>query len=389
MKINISIQNPKTYKTIDIDLPAEYSTIEDVLFRLNCDENISAKGRTFDECGRSINSIYFENCNIFELNHLATMLEPLDYHDTSRFIGAYQILGEDSMTVKKALNLVLNIKDNENVEICPARDESGLAEFYLENDLISEIKGLVDEQYQWIIDHTDYTALGEEICETQKGTFISGEYVAITVELKDLYDGTFRMPTKEEYAFKLEVGLKNESENGARITMVLPTSHKAIEDMINDFEVVELEKLNCYSFKSNIPLIEPMDFNMEDIYTINQLATSIKYFEETGALNTFKALIDALPAIGLESVNDITEYVSDFTLKEDVRNIADYGRSKFQAILPDELLECLDTAEYGRKLLEKHGADLTEYGVLVPNDGISLEQKMEQSKMASPTITMG
>ena len=391
MKLNISIHNPKTYKTLDIDLPAEYSEIEDVLFRLNCDEIIVARGRTQDEYGRNINGINFENCNIFELNHLATILEPLDFHDTGKFIGAYHILGEDSMTVGKALNLVLNIKDNENVEMYPAQDEKDLAEFYLENDLIPEVKELRDEQYQWILDHTDYTALGEEICKTQKGTFIGGGYVAITDELKDLYDSSFKMPLKEEYAFKFEIGLKNESADSTRITMVFPTSHVAIEEMTNDFEVMDLNLLNCYNFKSSIPMLEPMDFNMEDIYVLNQLATSIKYFEETGTLNTFKALIDALPTIDLETVNEITDYVSEFTLKEDVRNIADYGRSKFQNVLPDELLECLDTTEYGRKLLEKHGADITEYGVLIPNDGVSFIQKIEKAEQmkSTPTLQIG
>ncbi|MFR9547068.1 MAG: hypothetical protein SNJ29_16045, partial [Rikenellaceae bacterium] len=94
MKLDITLSNPETKQRIDIDLPARYSAIEDVLFRLDCDETISASGRILDEYGRGAVNFYFETCNIFELNHLATLTQKFDDDRSSQFIGGYFLMSQ-------------------------------------------------------------------------------------------------------------------------------------------------------------------------------------------------------------------------------------------------------------------------------------------------------
>ncbi len=391
MKLDITLSNPKTKQRIDIDLPARYSAIEDVLFRLDCDETISASGRILDEYGRGAVNFYFETCNIFELNHLATLTQKFDDDRSSQFIGGYFLMSQKgSVDAPGAINLAMNIQSNNLVFSQPAMDERDLAEFYLDNDLIPELADVSDDIYQWIVDHTNLQELGEEILQKENGTFISGDYVTME-ELETLYDGNSPMPFPEPYVFKLEVGFHPDNDDGSRYSLPLPVSHSEIERMVKEMEVTDLSELTCYKMHSIVPSLEPMDFHMSEVETVNQLATSIAYFKETGELNTYKALVDALDIIYLEAVHNICEYVSEFELKPSERDFASYGRNRFQNILPEELLECLDTEDYGRKIAEKNGVSMTEYGALVPKDGVPLMEKLAQLKESQQeqSVAMG
>ena len=384
MKLTAEISNPKTHQRLKMKLPATYSTIEDALQRLGCDETVTMDGRILDEYGRGAGNFYFENSNIFELNQLAELTQHFEDDASHAFIGGYFLMSKDGMTLAKTINLAMNIKSNNLVFCQPARDERDLAEFYLENDLIPELKDVADEAYQWIVDHTDLESLGEEILQNENGTFISGAYVTMD-ELEQLYDGSFRMPIPESYIFKLEVGFNPKDDDGSRYTLPLPTSHSEIDRMMSEMEVKSLSELTCYKCQSIVPLLEPMDFDMTDIHTLNQLATSIAYFKETGEFITYKAMVDALEVIDLEAVNQLCEYVGDFELQESARSFSAYGKSKFQGTVPDELLQCIDTDDYGTKMTEKDGVSMTSYGALVPKDGEPLLEKMTQIEHTQTT----
>ncbi|WP_317854629.1 hypothetical protein [Chakrabartyella piscis] len=381
MKLDIAISNPETKQRLDIDLPAKYGVIEDALLRLNCDETISANGRILDGYERGIVAFYFEKCNIFELNYLASMIENFEYDESSQFIGGYFIMDQkEPMDVHKAINLAMNIQSNNLVVSQPAMDEYDLAKFYLENDLIPEIAGINDEVYDWIVDHADLQSLGEEICQKENGTFISSDYVTME-ELENLYEGDMRMPENENYIFQLEVGLQTEPKNDKRYTIQLPTSNAEFRQMMKDFAVTDVAGLRCYQFASIVPQLQNMDFGMEDIETLNELAASIYCFKELNELNTYKAMVDATETVNLETAHQLCECVGEFTLLQKERSYADYGRSRFQNVLQEELLECLDTEDYGRKIAEKNGVSMTSYGVLIPRDGVPLMEKLTQPKV--------
>ncbi len=390
MELEITLSNPKTKQRMDIKLPARNSTIEDALQWLNCDETVNAGGRMYGECGRGVVACYFENCNIFELNYWASITQHFDYDKSSQFLGGYFIMSQKgAVDMPAAINLALNIQINNLVCAQPAMDERDLAEFYLDNDLIPELVDVTDEAYQWVVDHTNLQELGEEICQKENGTFISGEYVTME-KLDDLYDGIMRMPQSEPYVFKLEIGFPHDNDNGSRYSVSLPASHGELEQVLEDMEVTDFSQLADYKFQSIIPSLEPMDFHITDIYTLNQLATSIAYFKETGELNTYKAMVDALDSINLDKVHNLCELVDDFELKPSDRDFASYGRSQFPEMLPEDLLECLDTAEYGRKIAEKNGVSMTRYGALIPKDGVPLMEKLAQlNEVQSQGMTMG
>ncbi|MFI3226627.1 MAG: hypothetical protein R3Y09_04360 [Clostridia bacterium] len=374
MKLAVEISNPKTHQRLDVELPAPYNTLEDALQRLGCNETIAFRGGVLDDFGRRTISLNMPECNIFELNHLSEITQSFEDENVHKFIGGCFLMNNHELSIDKAINLAMNIKENNIVDYQPAREARDLAEFYLENDLIPELADVSDDAYQWIVDHTNLEELGEEICQKENGTFISDAYVTMG-ELEPLYDGSFRMPVPEKYIFKLEVGFSPEEDDGSIYTLPLPVSHTEIERMMAEMEVKSLSELTCYKFQSTIPLLEPIDFDMTDVDILNQLATSISTFKDNGKLNTYKAMVDALEVIDLESANQLCDYVGEFKLLRSTRSFSAYGRNQLEESTPKELLDCLDTTEYGAKMATQNGVSITSYGALVPKDGVPLLER--------------
>ena len=58
----------------------------------------------------------------------------------------------------------------------------------------------------------------------------------------------------------------------------------------------------------------------------------------------------------------------------------DYAKKQLKSIeapLKKALLEALDLRCYGEKLMAEKGVVQSEYGMLIPDDGITLQEKME------------
>ncbi|MFI3228519.1 MAG: hypothetical protein R3Y09_14115, partial [Clostridia bacterium] len=56
--------------------------------------------------------------------------------------------------------------------------------------------------------------------------------------------------------------------------------------------------------------------------------------------------------------------------------------------LPDELIDSLDIAKYGRNIALKDGTSLTDYGALIPKDGLTLDQKIDEKLSQEQDIAM-
>ncbi|WP_409968348.1 hypothetical protein RFF05_17855 [Bengtsoniella intestinalis] len=329
---------------------------------------------------------HFGKYSLFELNHLATQLNALNFDGESKFVGAYTLLHRD-MTLQKAINITYNIQNNNHIDYSPARDVTELAEFYLENDLIPEVKALPDPSYQWVLTHTDYQKLGTEIKNRENGVFISAGYV-IMDELDDLYDGTFPMPEPAPHTLALCIGYRNNPYGDKRTTLTLPATQEDFDQLLTYFEVTDLRELSCYGLDSCVPMLDPMDVCMEDMATFNQLAQSLARFREQGTLPIYKALLDAIPVISITTAHQICKFVDQFTLVDDVRDSAEYGKRLCESLMPDELIHCVDTARYGNMIAQENGVSITQYGTLVPKDNVPLLDKIAQDNKPKP-MTFG
>ncbi len=387
MNLETTIINKNKGIQTKLKLPNNLNIIEDALLKISCEEEVNATIFLSDEYGRRVLKQEFNNCNVFELNYYAVLVSNLDYEGQSKLIGITNIDSDLRRNLEKSINAIMNINQNNSIFYQPAQDEHDLAIFYLENDLIPEIADLKDEQHEWVLEHTDYQSLGEEIVQRERGEFVNGGYVTKSEELQNLYDGSLRMPSKVEYVFKIEIS-EAFIEEPETIVLELPTTNEILYEKLLGRNITNLDSLQVRKYETSIPILEDLNVSMCEFEKLNKLAYNIKYFEESGELTTFKALVSISGRLTLEKLEDIAFYVDEFKLDQNIRSTADYGREKFKNVIPIELLECLDTGNYGEKLANKNGVEFSEYGALIPYDKVTLEQKLNQNREEKQSFDM-
>ncbi len=139
--------------------------------------------------------------NLWELNHLATLLDKMDDLEKFAFRGVVQLQERtDPLTIPALVNIAMNVEassaDGTNIGCYPAQNAYELGEFYVVNDLIPKIAGLDGDVHQWVLDHTDFKLVGKEICQQENGAFVDRAYVTANANLLQLYDGEFEIPSE-------------------------------------------------------------------------------------------------------------------------------------------------------------------------------------------------
>ncbi|MFI3228472.1 MAG: hypothetical protein R3Y09_13870, partial [Clostridia bacterium] len=337
-----------------IYLPTFKEHIEDFLEKLSSNDEFSYMDvLDINEISNTtVSSI--ANADIYGLNHLAGKLSELDLIERFAFDGVLQKFEEQPINQNDLINYAYNIQVGKGADAMPATDHAELAKFYLEERLIPEIAEIKGDAYPWIYYFLDCEKVGKEIERSSGGIFTSDAFVTFS-ETEQLFDGKFKQVEELGCVFKLEIGLKEETETSQRVTVTLPNRDSNLNGLIFDFGVVSFDELNCYKFESNIPLLEPMDFEMWEIFRLDSLAKEIENFADCDKLTTYKAMIDSLKIIDLERVSSACDFVCDFELKTDVRTPVDYAKTKLKVTLPDELIDSLDIAKYGRNIALKDG----------------------------------
>ncbi len=196
MKLRANLSRDRGPSTHSLLLPTNYDEIENALSTVESEETVYTSIDVLDDDGEHLHSISLGQCNLFELNYLATQVADLEYIQSYAFVGASQLLGKEKLDIPTLINLGLNIKENELVECSPASNDEELGEYHLTNDLIPALDGMDSDQYQWLLDHADLALVGKEVREREGGVFVGMAYVSLGGQLEQLYDNSFRMPPR-------------------------------------------------------------------------------------------------------------------------------------------------------------------------------------------------
>ncbi|MFI3327437.1 MAG: DUF4314 domain-containing protein [Clostridia bacterium] len=141
---------------------------------------------------------HMNNVNLFELNFLARKLEELDEIEMFGFDGMIEHL-EENQDLPSLINIAMNCKDMQGIDISPTTTDEELGEFYIDAGLIEEIQRMPYEFREWVTEHLDAQKVGEDIRDMENGFFTENAYISqINNELLDLYDGIIRMPEHEQ-----------------------------------------------------------------------------------------------------------------------------------------------------------------------------------------------
>lgn len=111
---------------------------------------------------------------------------------------------------------------------------------------------------------------------------------------------------------------------------------------------------------------------------IDAFAEQLFEINSEGWLPVYKAMLEIAPKdLSLDEAADLAERTVDFRLRRETPSPLEYAQAelmKHDIPLKDVLIGCRDLYNYGQKLMEVQGAVATDYGVLLSEDGMTVEQ---------------
>ncbi len=319
----------------------------------------------------------------------------MEHYEYTKFIGAREFLGEKLGSISSVINLAMNAVERENILSFPAENVRDLGEYFIDFDAInSEVIAGFDELESDI--KSEITSLfscqyvGEKVTKIYEGVFCGGAYTTITDELEQLYSGDFPVPETENFAFKLKLGKPQFYDEEIELTeLKLPMDSSEIYTILNAVG----DDAVCYECRSTVPKLDEILSEISEIDDLNLLAEKIMELKSGGELPKFKAMLETLSGISVETALDVADFTDDFTLHADTFSHEDFGRKLLPTADSSAVkvaLHFVDLEQFGKYLACEHGAKITSYGFLESEDGLTLSQKIEDLEQnQAPKMELG
>lgn len=275
---------------------------------------------------------------------------------------------EDPVRMKELINMTYDL---DSVPAIPNVSTDGqLGRFVIANDMDKDVMA-VPEQSLYLLDQQK---IGRLQREADGGMFIGPWYIAAGwYKMPEIYDGQ-HLPgpvSEESYVFSLLIS--EAPEHGTEKTADSAEWIRLPMDRAEADRIAGLHKERCIEdcgylgFASCVPQItEDLFDGMHDFNQLNTLAeyVAVMFPEEQVK---FKAALAAERPGDLAGVLDLAEHLSEYELSRVPEN---YGQFFMEYLrhhpksrdggLPD----MLPVRDGGRKLLERLGASVTDYGVI-------------------------
>ena len=247
---------------------------------------------------------------------------------------------------------------------------------------------LSDEQFQWVCDHLDLSKIGKEVREQEQGAFVSGGYIILNEEIKQLYDGNPVLPQPKDYIFKVELAqipMGDEPNDEYTVSLKLPATEEEISSKLKELDLDSLHDCCFYGYESTIPQLCDVLTDTSELSTLNTLAKNLSAIPKED-ITKYKAMLGAVECKDVSTAVAIYEKMDDFKLDTNCNCPTDYAKKVMAAVevpMKKELMCYLSQNGYGTALMQRDGAEQTPYGVIVPDSGISIKEQLIE-----PTQTM-
>lgn len=385
MKLQANISRDNGSSTHSLVLPASYDVIEDALNDAGSDETVYTTIDMLDDDGEQLHSVSLGQCNLFELNYLATQISDLEYIESFAFAGGSQLLGKENLDIANLINLGMNIKANGLVECSPASNDQELGEYYLTSDLIPALDGMDSDQYQWLLDHADLDLIGKEIREREGGVFVGMAYVSLHGQLEQLYDNSFRMPLrmqsfqrqtdhhqqKKENSMYITV---TNPQNGEHLDMHFPCDEETIQMMCDRLSLENTAHTQVLlDWVPNCPALEKKTFKVDEL---NYLAKVIEAYTDYET-QAFQAVATGQRLTEPKDFINLAHNINCYSVISDFSDLDKLGRNLYRQehlAMTQEQQDTVDGRAYIENLVKANPNPMfTPYGMVYINQTQSQE----------------
>lgn len=352
-----------------VTLPANKNTMIDAMDR----ERIFGRTSThITECKdfpELVDIEFSEPPMLDELNFLAKSLEEISA-DTSEKYAYRALLKKPMDTINEAINRTYNLQ---TIPVYPCTGYAEYGEIVLDNNLLEELRDVPDEVYSLL----DAEKVGRAMAEREGGVFIDEYYaVADSYEPALVYSEQLPEPP-EDWLFRLEVaGIPAKDEDIYKMkteTLTLPADEEFMQDIAEAVGENRIEDCVYFKFESAIPQITAEHLcNMERIGVLNDIANKYAELSRENAAK-FKAILENEKQFKLEKAWRVLNLLDSFEFDNSVNSLAEFGENYLSKMLPPDfdrtLLQSVHATDMARKILDKTGGALTDYGALSSSGG--------------------
>ena len=313
-----------------------------------------------------------DECDLYQLNALATRLGELDSSGRIAFEGLFnQELAKKNGPITIATMIDLAYSTDCCIVVEGVTTDKQLGEFYAENGFMPELNALPDSVFQLL----DFDKLGEKMRLEDGGILVNRGYVSPRSDLKQVYDTLTLIPKKPDYVFSLIVGRYPFETNGKPenpVRLGLPATPDELADALNACGAASWEEAVFEARDSAIPhILDKLD--CDGIDDLNELAKAIQSRQERSELPKLKAVLHAADCHNISTVTFIAENLDDYIYEVNQRSAEEVGLEELRYTIDSEALKILqkhvNLYAYGNDVMELNHSKLTPYGLVERRDG--------------------
>jgi len=363
----------------EFQLPATDYQLLDVVDKLGIIEEVKPSisiyqyGEGFENLADVLDH---DDLDLFELNALAKRLSQFELEDMMAFhslVSTRLEYREDSIPVRELLDFAYS---TDCCEVHPGIETfEDLGHFYVESDLIPELKGVPDRSLPFL----DYKAIGKKFSEEECGVLVPGGYVTQSSELKEVAKNMSFAPPVPNYTILLQL-----EREGVSVKLPLPAQSIGVDSAlraVNSFgwsdPLLQVTCLDCAA-----PSLIPILGGRDDPDDLNRLAWQIDKMGPQQLIK-FRATLDAVEDWSLSGAIRIAHNLDDYLFSPQFLEPEDMARDFLKSGMgpgAETLEEFVNMIGYGQKLMEEQKCALTDYGMVSREDGQALKGQTASTK---------
>ena len=356
-----------------IELPATAYELRDLLDKLRLEDGAD---------------IYLEASDYHERDYLADVLpEEMDLYELNRLAECIAALGSQEDIALDALIRVEKAKEGAPIPLpelldlalstdcChvveDVVDDEGLGRFYVKGNFPVIPKGLPKVLY----DMLDYEAIGRKARLEEGGVFTPRGYVMQHAELRRDYSSGPKAgpPEAPDYIIRVEVGSRNQAEEGKTAWLTLPAPEDAVREAYRRIGCSRGEECACISIESAAPQIHAGLRGFTDgLGLLNGLAGRLSELERQGKLPQYKAVLEAAGCDSLYDAAQLAERQQEYILDSKVSSPSDAAKAELRFYMQKDAAALLEPHvnlyAYGKAVMKRDNAQMTAYGLLLRED---------------------
>ena len=373
----------------ELDLPASDYEMLDLMERLRLEPGkppyveILEYLETFD---------YLERClpgqpNIYQLNVLARKLS--EFSGTQDMAAFEGLVGMEMQKGSASIELTRLIDFAHSTDRCviaeSAMTDFQLGKFLVENEFIEEANGLSDSALALL----DYGKIGREHREEGGGVYTGFGYVEQASEIYCVSKAMDFQPRKPEYA--ILVNMAAMPLTGGRIQkedmvqLRLPASEGELQAALEKLGRKDRNDIAASVWDSPLPWLNHTIYFEEELPQILELSTRLSELDGQGQLTKYKAILAANNCEDLSRALSLAGTVDEHLFEPKAGSPEDVAREELEVVICEKdaetLMPYIDLQGYGRALLERDHAIITEYGLVGRKNG---EQVQDMEQQLSP-----